>query len=139
RVKSLTVAAQLAVFAACLVEECRPFALFLLQYERCQLLDLSAAFRCHADPSSPSSRYSQALAQRHSRLIVLEETPRSSALSSTLRPPKYRSSTIWLLRGSRVASRLSASSTAMTSALFCSEIWSTSLSDTLMGLPPRFA
>src|SRR5712671_183989 len=137
--KGLHLLAQLAVSGACLVEEIRPGALVLLEHEHCQLLDLPEAFGRHSGFSSPSSRYSQALAQRHSRLIVLEESSRSWAVSSTLRPPKYRSSTICAFRGSRAARRLSASSTATTSAVLCSGIWSASLSETLTGLPPRLA
>jgi hypothetical protein len=49
---------------------------------------------------------------RHCRLTVGALTPRTSAVSSTERPPKKRSSTIFDFCGSIAASRLSASSKA---------------------------
>lgn len=42
-----------------------------------------------------SSRRSQALASFQSRFTVSDETPRTSAVSSTVSPPKNRSSTTW--------------------------------------------
>ena len=54
--------AQRAVSGACVAEECRPLALFLLQHEPCQLLDLPEAFGSHPDLFSPSSRYSRSAA-----------------------------------------------------------------------------
>lgn len=44
------------------------------------------------------SRCSQALTKVQSRLTVPDDTPKTSAVSSMLRPPKKRSSTILLLR-----------------------------------------
>ena len=59
-----------------------------------------------------SSRNSQARARLQSRRTVATETPITSAASSRLRPPKYRSSTTRLLRGSTSSSAFSASSSA---------------------------
>jgi len=42
----------------------------------------------------------QALADLHSRSTVLTEKPSTSAISSMVKPPKYLSSTTWLLRSS---------------------------------------
>jgi len=59
-----------------------PFS--LLQHERCQLLDLSEAFGCHPISLRRARDTSQALAQRHSRLIVLErETEKVGAFLDT--------------------------------------------------------
>src|SRR4029453_2556540 len=54
-----------------------------------------------------SSRYSQAFALFHSRITVIGETRRTSAVSST---PKKRSSTTFALRDARAASAFKASS-----------------------------
>ena len=47
-----------------------------------------------AHPSSPTSRRSHARAVRHSRLTVAVDTPATFAVSSTVNPPKKRSSTM---------------------------------------------
>src|SRR5215469_12971820 len=64
------------------------------------LFDPAPAFRRHC-----SSFCSQRRATLHSRLTVVAERPRTSAASSTVRPPKTRSSTICDWRGSISASR----------------------------------
>src|SRR5262245_65310295 len=69
----------------------------------------------HALPLS--SALSQARVRRHSISIVRVERPKTSAASSVVRPPKNRSSTIRLWRGSRSASLLKASSSAMRSIM----------------------
>jgi hypothetical protein len=58
---------------------------------------------------------SQALAILHSRATVASDTPTTSAVSSIVRPPKYRSSTIRSCRGSNAARRSSDSCSARTS------------------------
>ena len=62
-----------------------------------------------------SSTASQARASRQSRITVCGETPSASAVSSTLSPPKNRSSITCARRGSCAASRSSASSRAQSS------------------------
>src|ERR1051326_3372380 len=61
-----------------------------------EVLYLLPPFRCHgcsagARTSSPSWRYSSALAIRQSRLTVMAETPSTPAISSSVNPPKNRS------------------------------------------------
>jgi serine/threonine protein kinase len=51
------------------------------------------------------SRSSHRRATAQSRETVSDETPSTSAVSSTVSPPKYRSSTTWLSRGSFSARR----------------------------------
>lgn len=61
-----------------------------------EIVDLAPALDVHRPPASvrfPVSRCSQALAVVQSRITVTAETPRMCAVSSTLRPPKNRSST----------------------------------------------
>ena len=63
-------------------------------------------------PIGPSTRYSQARANVHSFFTVAGDTSSAPAVSSMLRPAKYRSDTIFALRGSVCSRRVSASSTA---------------------------
>src|SRR5882672_8912878 len=67
------------------------------------------------------SRASHAFAYCQSRITVMGDTFNTSAVSSTLSPPKYRISTTWLFRSSRVASLSSASSKAISSAHFSAD------------------
>jgi hypothetical protein len=85
-----------------------------------------------------SSRESQFLALTQSRRTVRGSTPTTSAVSSSLSPPKNRHSTTWLSRESSSASRSRASSSAsMSSALWPAGIAASSrLSGRLS--PPRF-
>src|SRR5581483_6323236 len=73
------------------------------------------ALRVHVS-ARESSRWSHASASRCSRPIVPTETFSARAVSSTLRPPKNRSSITLLLRGSTSASAFSASSSATRSS-----------------------
>src|SRR5215831_13660203 len=64
--------------------------------------------RLHSDPAFFSHGeaftrwvFSQARAKRQSRMTVLGATPRTSAVSSTSRPAKKRSSTTCILRRSK--------------------------------------
>src|ERR1035437_9919934 len=69
-----------------------------------------------AYPTGPlNSRKSQARASLQSRMTVSGETFNTTAVSSTLRPPKNRSSMTRALRESTAASALSASSSAISS------------------------
>src|SRR5262245_23248488 len=54
--------------------------------------------------------WSHARALRHSRCTVGADTPSASAVSSMFKPPKNRSSTILLFRGSTADSLVNASS-----------------------------
>src|SRR5580700_4472543 len=67
-----------------------------------------ASFVLSFTPVLPISRASQALASLQSRRTVSGETFSTSAVSSTLSPPKKRSSITLLFRGSTSASALSA-------------------------------
>ena len=62
-----------------------------------------------------SSAFSQLFANVQSRVTVYAETPNTSAISSALRPPKYRNSTTRALRGWAVSSAPRASSSAVRS------------------------
>ena len=73
-----------------------------------------------------------------SRLTVLGEMPSTSAASSTLNPPKNRSSTTRPCRASIFDKRVSDSSTASSSADCCSEKMKASSSETFLCAPPRF-
>src|SRR5439155_5121709 len=74
----------------------------------------------HGSPSSPSSdaqsiaRLSHARAIAHCRFTVAGDVPTASAVSSTVRPPKYRSSTMRACSASSAASRVRACSSAST-------------------------
>src|SRR5262245_9708524 len=54
----------------------------------------AASAQASSTLSPPSSRKSQPFALLHSRMTVTAETFKTSAVSSTVSPPKYRSSTI---------------------------------------------
>ena len=62
-----------------------------------------------------SSAFNQLFANVQSRVTVYVETPNTSAISSPLRPPKYRNSTTRALRGWTVSSAPRASSSAVRS------------------------
>src|SRR5262245_4561443 len=102
-----------------------------------ELFDLSPVFRVHNHLES--SRSSQVLASRQSRATVSGETFKTSAVSSTLRPPKYLSSTTWHFLRSTVARLLSASSSATISATRSSETTAASSRETTTAAPPRLA
>src|SRR5437762_2135165 len=82
--------------------------------------------------------YSQAFARFHSRMTVTSEMCSASAVSSTLNPPKKRSSTTLLFRESMVANRFSASSSAIKSAPRSGEPTIVSSNEILCAPPPRF-
>src|SRR5439155_13319837 len=77
---------------------------------------LPATVQAPSQASPPSWRNSQSLATFHSRCTVSEETLKTSAVSSTLRPPKKRNSTTWLFLRFTPPSRFKASSRAAKSA-----------------------
>ena len=70
----------------------------------------------------PSSSWGQALTTFQSRITVSGETLSTSAVSSTLSPPKKRNSTTRPFLGSMRASAFSASSSASKSTRGSSEI-----------------
>ena len=75
----------------------KPVIVFLVQLQTgIQTLD----FHPHSALVTPVSiaRLSQALAVLQSRITVTTDTFRTSAVSSTLIPPKNRSSTTWVFR-----------------------------------------
>src|SRR5436190_23121399 len=82
--------------------------------------------------------YSHAFVSFQWRLTVMGETPRTSAVSVVERPPKYRSSTIFALTGSILASSLRVSSRAMGSVLSSSDLSISSLRVSIWNSPPRF-
>jgi hypothetical protein len=59
-----------------------------------QIAFLPAAFSLKTAYRVDNCSYNQALANRHSLLTVRGEMPRTCAVSSTVRPEKYRSSTM---------------------------------------------
>src|SRR6185503_10897708 len=77
-----------------------------------QLVNLFPELGVHQLLLRLSSRYSHALALFHSRITVIGATFITSAVSSTLSPPKKRSSTIRLFRSSISARLFNASSSA---------------------------
>src|SRR5262249_3520772 len=96
------------------------------------------AFGIHDSPRE-SSRCNHASANRCSRPTVAVEISSDRAISSTLKPPKYRSSRIFDLRGSMAVRPSSASFRASTSLLFSgAKLKASSMAVT--GAPlPRFA
>ena len=85
-----------------------------------------------------SSRISQFFANFQSRITVSGEIFSTSAVSSTLNPPKNRSSTTWAFRSYCAASARSASSMAIRSSgvsLATGRFWS---NVTRWSAPPRF-
>jgi hypothetical protein len=97
------------------------------------------AWKPAASPAqAESSRESHFFALTQSRRTVRASTPTTSAVSSSLRPPKNRHSTTWDSRVSRSASRESASSSASTVSARSFEGSAASSSTTGRQLPPRF-
>ena len=91
---------------------------------------------CHR-PSPSSSRSNQSFANRQSRLTVSGETWSTSDVSSTLKPPKKRSSITRLFRTSTAASASKARSSATTSSAGSGEVTSPSSSVTRGRYPSR--
>src|SRR5262249_29305908 len=104
-----------------------------------EFADLAPALRRHSFPDWVSSLYSHASASLCSLPIVATERSTVGAVSSTLRPPKNRSSMIWHLRGSTAASAFNASSRAITSAPRSGAKLSASSKGAFGAPPPRFA
>src|SRR5215470_15205554 len=80
-----------------------------------QLLDSLPSFRIHAGVSPVMARNSHARAIIHSRFTVAGEMPRTSDVSSMVRPLKERSSTMRLCWSSCSESSVSARSSAIMS------------------------
>src|SRR5262249_35166531 len=80
-----------------------------------QLLDALPALGIHAGASPLIARYSHARAIVQSRFTVAGEIPRTSEVSSIVRPPKNRNSTILLCCWSISASPVKALSSSTTS------------------------
>src|SRR5215831_2899281 len=80
-----------------------------------QRIDNLPTLGVHDHVSELSSRKSQALVSFQSCITVSTEIPRAAAVSSTVRPPKKRSSTTALLPASTDASSFRASFTAKSS------------------------
>src|SRR5262249_42978154 len=97
-------------------------------------VDLPPAFSLHR-LYPLSSLWSQAFASFQSRITVSGETFNTSAVSFTLKPPKNRSSTTWLLRSSTVARRSSASSIASKSRRVSGDT-TTDMSNEIRSVPP---
>src|SRR5229473_2504308 len=72
--------------------------------------NLLPSFRLHQATLPLNSWYNQALAMFQSRVTVFSEIFNTPAISSLFKPPKYRSSTTWLRRGSISPRRVNASS-----------------------------
>lgn len=89
------------------------------------------------DPPPPSSRRRNSLAIVQSRATVPGETPSASAVSSTLKPPKKRSSTTCALRGSTAASACRASSIGTKSESDRGSRTAASCNSTFCAAPPR--
>src|SRR3989442_12309771 len=103
--QSLQFVAQLHVAGAGGVEEGAAPARLQVERGGIELLDPLPAFRRHSARPGPaagpvSSRRSQCLARRQSRKTVGSDTSSTSAVSSTLSPPKMRSSTTLAFLGS---------------------------------------
>src|SRR5581483_7782702 len=96
----------------------------------------------HAVPAGgghDSSRLRKRRATDHSRLTVAVERPRTSAVSSTVRPPKTRSSTISPWRGSSAARRSRARLRLKRSAVASRSSHSRATSSGILPTsPPRF-
>src|SRR5262245_16167036 len=105
-------------------------AFFNCQFQGRQIQFLNVLPTVGSHRSALNSRNSHTLALFQSRITVSGEILRTSAVSTTLSPPKNRSSTTWLIRGSISAIALSASSSAIKSGSLPEATGSTSSSVT---------
>src|SRR5437867_5636143 len=121
---------QLPVACAGFFEKSGSPALVMLQCGEREPLDLLPSLGLHRRISLPSLWRSQALACFQSSVTVSLDILNTSAVSSTLRPPKKRSSTTRLILGSIPARLDSASSRATRSALLPRDTTRASSSDT---------
>src|SRR4029434_2130739 len=96
REERLDVEAHLAIVCAGLVEKAAPLSRLMLRGQCEHVFDPLPSLRGHVNRPLSSSRCSHALAMRHSRLTVRGEISRTLAVSSTVRPPKNRNSTMRL-------------------------------------------
>src|SRR5207244_1901572 len=99
--------AQTGVVAAPLVEEGVPRLPRQLAGRAKQVIDAGEPLRSQVDRLPLSSLASHARAMRQSASTVLRETLSTSAISSSVSPPKKRSSTTRPLRASNSARRFS--------------------------------
>ena len=103
------------VVAACRRHERGALARVAVERSVAEVFDAPPALGvCHRRSPS-SSRSNQSFASRQSRLTVSGDTWSTSAVSSTLKPPKNRNSTTWLFRASTSANASNARSSATTS------------------------
>src|SRR2546423_14052055 len=102
-------------------------------------LNFCPALCIHERGSPLSSSASHALAARRSRLAVASDNPIALALSSRVKPPKYRCCNSCLWRGRSPSRRFSASSKSATVSRLSSEIQSNPSRSNLLAPPPRFA
>src|SRR6185503_17507346 len=128
--KRFDLVTQVVVPRAGFLDKCSPLACLTLQGRPKQLLNLLPTFGLHNVSPLRSSCKSHILASFQSRITVSAETLSTSAVSSTLSPPKKRSSTTWPFLGSTVVRAFSASSSAIRSARGCCETTGASSSDT---------
>src|SRR5436305_14858117 len=91
---------QLLVAITTFFQNCSPRVGWKLKCFLEYCLDLLPTFWRHTSYAARISRFSHALAVCHCRSIVRGETPMTSAVSSTERPLKKRSSTIRLFSAS---------------------------------------
>src|SRR5439155_8068998 len=83
--------------------ERRPFTRIAVERGVADLVDAPPVICLRHGSSPSSSRSSHSFARRQSRLTVSDETLSTSAVSSTVKPPKNRNSTTWLFRTSTCA------------------------------------
>jgi hypothetical protein len=101
----LDVAPQVRVVGAHFVEEREPPRPLARESQKVDAFDLLEAFGFHGrEPVPDSSLSSHALATCQSLCTVSGDTCSAAAISATVSPAKYLSSTTWLLRRSNSAS-----------------------------------
>ena len=116
RQQRLNLASQRFVVSAGRCHKRGPLLRIPVERSVAEILDTPPALGVGHRCSCPSSsRSSQSFASRQSRLTVSGDTWSTSAVSSTLKPPKNRNSMIRLLRTSTFANASSARSSATTS------------------------
>src|SRR4029078_4969791 len=129
------------------VLECRVFCTYLVKTRSaCLIVQLDQLIkkrtsllpqRAVEHHASSSSAASHARAERRSRFTVASDRFIVVPISSRVRPPKYRCSTIRACRSSSCSSRVSASSSAVTLSLSTLAIHVSSFKSPRAAPPPR--
>ena len=135
--QSLHLLPQPFVRSACSCHERSPLARIVVKRRVAHGFDAPTTIEVFHRASPSSSRSNQSLASRQSRLTVSGDTWSTSAVSSTLKPPKKRNSIMRLFRTSTAANASKARSRATRSNDGSGDTASPSLIVTRWAPPPR--